>query len=312
MNRLRLPILAALACLTLTLVAACSGGTAEPLQPVGGDPAARAPSEGGDGFEAPSTSAPQAPDDGDQLIVYTGTLEIEVADLRPAMDQAEHAVAALGGHVAASRLQDSTSSKRATVTYRIPAERWSEALVALRALGTRLVTETTGSENVTAQVVDIEARLTNLRTTEAALQAIMDRATTITDVLKVQEELTTVRGEIERLTAERDLLAQRAALATLDVSFVVPVAETSRASEGWDLGHEVDNAIAALVRIAQVAVSFVIWLVVVGLPILVPILVVLFIAIRLRRRWVANHPPSVPPLAPASTAPPPGPWTSDS
>ena len=43
-------------------------------------------------------------------------------------------------------------------------------------------------------------------------QSIMDRATTITDVLKVQAELTTVRGDIESLTAQRDLLAQRAAL----------------------------------------------------------------------------------------------------
>ena len=175
----------------------------------------------------------QAPGD-QQLIVYNGSLDLEVAELRPAMDQAEQVVDGLGrSRCRVARLEFDRLPDRATVTYRIP----GRALVrgagrTLRAIGTRLVDETTSSENVTAQVVDLDARLANLRVTETALQAIMDRATTIKDVLKVQGELTSVRSDIESITAQRDLLSNQAALGTLDVTFTVPVAATQPGVRG--------------------------------------------------------------------------------
>jgi hypothetical protein len=121
-----------------------------------------------------------------------------------------------------------------------------------------------------------------------------------------------VRGEIERLTAERDTLADRAALGTLSVTFEVTVGAASRASEGWDLGREIDNALAALVRMGQGLTSLAIWLLIVVVPVLVPLIIVAYIALRLRRRWVAAHPPRVAahPAAVPPSVPPPGPWSS--
>jgi hypothetical protein len=228
---------------------------------------------------------------GQQLIVYTGSIDLEVTDLPAAVTQAEQLIRGLGGHVASSRATDTDEAKSASVTYRVPAERWSEAVNAMRGLG-RVETENTESEDVTAQVVDIDARIVNLQTTEAALQAIMDRATTITDVLKVQDELTTVRSEIETLTAQRDLLASRAALATLTVGFNIPIVEVTRAAEGWDLGREVDSAVAALVRLGQWAASLAIWVGIVLVPLILPIVAVGYLAYWLRRRWLATHPRS--------------------
>jgi hypothetical protein len=246
-----------------------------------------------------------------QLIVYTGTLQVEVAELRPAMDQAEQLVRGMGGHVAASSVESDGDSEYATVTYRIPADRWAEALAGLRGVGTRVLNESTDSEDVTAQVVDIEARIENLRASEAALQEIMDRAGTIDDVLEVQRELTSVRSEIESLTAQRDLLANRAQLATLEVTFGVPIVATTVATGGWDLAQEIDNALAALVRLAQGLTSLAVWLLIVVLPVLVPVVVLLYLAVRLRRRWLANHPPQPAVAAASAATPPPGPWQGE-
>jgi hypothetical protein len=115
-------------------------------------------------------------------------------------------------------------------------------------------------------------------------------------VLKVQSELTTVRGEIESLTAQRDMLAQRAALATLEVGYNVPITATTVASEGWDLGAEIDSAVAALVKLGQGALSLAVWLLIVFVPVVLPIVAVILLAVWLRRRWVAAH-PHVPPAA---------------
>jgi hypothetical protein len=294
--------LAALVVLAIGLVAGCAG-------------AASAPPDGGDKGLGPisgPTAGPTSPgsnySDGEngipdqQLIVYNGSLDLEVADVNAAVSQAEAVIKGLGGHVAASRASDTGDSKSAFVTYRIPAERWTDALDGLKGLAKRVVDEQTTSEDVTAQVVDLDARLSNLRSTESALQGIMTQATTITDVLKVQSELTSVRGEIESLTAQRDLLANRAALATLEVGFnPPPVTEVTQASTGWDLGKEIDNALATLVRLGQGALSLLIWLLVVVMPVLIPVVIVIWVINRLYLRWRRTHPAAQP-------GPPPGPW----
>jgi hypothetical protein len=311
MNRRHISLAALIALLTL-VVAACAGATSGPA-PVGypidgenaygGAPTAAptAASRPGSGLDSNGNALP----DQQQLIVYTGSLDLEVADVDASVSQAETLIKNLGGHIATSRASDTGQGKSASVTYRIPAERWTDALNGLKGLATRVVNEDTSSEDVTAQVVDLEARLSNLRSTESALQGIMTRATTITDVLKVQGELTQVRGDIESLTAQRDLLTNRASLATLEVGFnTPPVTEVTQASSGWDLGKEIDGALAALVRLGQGVLSLVIWLVIVVVPVVLPVVVLIWIANRLFLRWRRTHPAARPNVAPGGPWPP--------
>ncbi len=58
------------------------------------------------------------------LIIYTGSLTLEVTDLRGTIDQATAVITGLGGHIAASHEENSPGHEGATVTYRIPAARW--------------------------------------------------------------------------------------------------------------------------------------------------------------------------------------------
>lgn len=284
-----------LAAMVLLIVVGCSGGASSPATSAPGRPGAPSEAEkptggstGDQGQPLAGPSASGAPDQ--QFIVYTGTLELEVADLRAAVDQADHVVTGLGGHVASSDTSETGDQQYASVTYRIPAENWDAALLGLRAVGAKVINETTKSDDVTTQVVDLNARIANAQASEAALQAIMDRAVSIKDVLDVQRELTTVRGDIESMTAQRDSFANRAQLATLTVAFETAVTETKAATGGWDLGGQVDDALAALVRIGQALSTLAIWTAVVVVPVLVPVLIVIFIAVRLRRRWLRNHP----------------------
>ena len=186
------------------------------------------------------------------LIVRTGQLNLEVAVLDDALAAAERAVTAAGGYVAASQRQGDDENAGAMVTYRIPVERWEATLAALRKVGAKVLSEQTGSEEVTSQVVDLGARLANLRATESALQAIMAKATKIPDILEVQAQLTGVRQEIEQLTAQKQSLEERAALATLTVGFSLPPAvAVTQVQEGWDPASEVDRAAATLVGLGQ-------------------------------------------------------------
>jgi hypothetical protein len=250
---------------------------------------------------APAEAANAARVD-DALIVRTASLELEVEDVAATLLDARAEIAGLGGYVSGSDEYDQGERRWASVTYRVPVARFSDALDALRGLSTRVVRESTQSQEVTATVVDLDARIANLRASEEALVEIMDRSGRIEDVLAVQMRLEDVRGQIERLEAQRKNLADQAALSTLTVSWFTPVAAVTAAQEGWSLAAEVDAALAQTVEALQGVASFGVWFVFVPLPLLgLPLLLMAILFLAVRRRFRPGQGDDPGPGAPAPT-----------
>lgn len=220
----------------------------------------------------------------DLLIIKTGEMTLQVAGIDAAVTAAGQHVAALGGYASASRRAGDGESAFASITFRIPADRWDEALAGLRGLAEKVLDEQTGTEDVTSQVVDLAARIRNLQATELALQEIMARATDIEDVLAVQAELTQVREQIERLEAQKGDLEERAAYSTLTVGFQTKPTPVLTAQEQFDPSTEVDRASASLVGILQALATAGIWFGIVWLPILVVLAVAALIGLAIWRR----------------------------
>jgi hypothetical protein len=293
------------ATLVISVMLAACGGAASILSTVGSSvggapqPAATAAAAGGsDGQGNGSTTGGNLFAPGPNLlIIKTGTLVLQVGGIDAALATASQRITALGGYASGSDRSGDGDSDQATVTFRIPAARWDEALTALRGVATKVLGERSTTEDVTGQVVDLEARITNLRATEKALQAIMDRATDIKDVLAVQSELTTVRGQIEEMTAQSSHLQEQAAYSTLSVTLSIkpdPVLTSGK----FDPTNEVDQASASLVRVLQGLATAGIWFLIVWLPILIALAIVvsigLFIARRVRRSMAASAAPAEP------------------
>ena len=228
------------------------------------------------------------------LIVRTGSLALEVKDIDASLLQARARIVGLGGYVADTDRSSVDDLSIALVTYRIPAGRWDDALDALHGIATKVVGEQTKSVEVTGQVLDLGARIDNLRATERALQAIMIQATKISDILEVQNQLTNVQGQIEQLSTEKAHLSDRAALGSLAVTYAVPIAAVAHVSSGWDLSAEVDRAVAQLVAIGQGIAVIAVWLGVVGLPIVAGLLLVAFLVLFVARRLGLGRVPAGP------------------
>jgi hypothetical protein len=230
------------------------------------------------------------------VIVKTGQMNLEVADIDKAIAAAQSVVSAAGGNVSSSNRSGSDQYASASITYRIPVARWDATLAALRKVGSKVLTEQTGASDVTMQVVDLNARIDNLQKTEAALQSIMARASSVPDVLAVETQLSQTQGQIEELTAQRDNVNDQAAMSTLSVTFSLPgPTVTTQATQDWTLGSQVDQAAAALVRIGQGIVTLVVWAVIVVVPVgigLLILLVLFMIARRIGRRGNRTEAPA--------------------
>jgi hypothetical protein len=253
----------------------------------GGGPASTAGDTSGGAQVADAAAGPPT-----LLIVRTGTLELEVASLAASVASAGDVVSRAGGYISGSDEASTGDNASASVSYRIPASVWDSTLDGIRRVATTALHQQVTSEEVSGQVVDLGARISNLRATEAALQAIMARATKISDVLDVQKQLTDTRGEIERLVADKTQLEGRAAYGSLTVTFHLPAPPAVvTAQKGWDPAADVDRATGKLIAIGQRATTVSIFLAIVGLPLLIGGGVMLVVAWRLFRlgRWLAGR-----------------------
>ncbi|MCC6628418.1 MAG: DUF4349 domain-containing protein [Chloroflexi bacterium] len=237
----------ALLLLALTvLLAACGGAPAAPPSaannqadaPRPAEAARSAPAAGGvtggaavakPGAPAPApTAAPAAATAGrvagaagqlpalEQKIIRTGKMEMIVAGIPTAIDRITVLVAGAGGFVQ----QMATREATAEMLLRVPVDQYDAVFRELRSMavqGTRVI-ESSEAQDVTEQFADTEARITNLKATEAQLLKLLAKAEKMEDILVVQREITGVREQIERLQGQLNVLSRRAAFSTIAVT----------------------------------------------------------------------------------------------
>jgi len=225
------------------------------------------PIEKGDTGGVPTATPGDGSITGDRIdVIRTGTFSLEVDDVDASLTKLTSVVKSQGGYVSGSYRYTDTSTPYLTVTFRVPAASFDAAVLALRAEGT-VLSEQISTYEVTMQLVDLEARLRNLRASETALLELMSRATTVSDVLAVQTQLTSVRSDIESYDAQRASLADQVAMTTVSVTISPIGSSIGNATNGFDLGREVARAVANLIAVGRTVIIAAINLVIVVLPI---------------------------------------------
>lgn len=119
-----------------------------------------------------------------------------------------------------------TERQTATMQIRVPQAKLDATLGQLAELGT-VQRRTISAEDVSNQLIDLQARLRNLRKTEEMLLEIMDRSGSIGDVLSVAQELNNVRASIEQIDAQRKSLQGRVDYSIIDIRLESAIATTT-------------------------------------------------------------------------------------
>lgn len=172
----------------------------------------QAPATGGT-----SGSVPRA----EKSVVRTGDIQLTVHDPAIAADEVTAAVAQLGGSVDTVSVFGTGEGSTASLTVRVPADDLEAAFEALSTIGT-VTSETRSAVDVTAQHVDLEARVAALETSVARLQELMENATTTSDLLEAEMMLSQRQQELDGLRAQPEALEGQVADATVSVTLTSP------------------------------------------------------------------------------------------
>ena len=160
-------------------------------------------------------SEPAAPSE--RFVVRKANIDLQAADVRATFAKAAHLISeARGEFVESSSLTGDGPAARANLTLRVAADRLGEVLTGLRELGV-VISENTTGEDVTNQVVDVEARLRNEQRVESELLDLLAsrKDAPLNDILQLRNSLSSVRQSIEQLVAQRDRLGRLVSLSSI-------------------------------------------------------------------------------------------------
>lgn len=257
------------------------------------------------GGNAPGTVAQVSLNQAEQTNTAPVTVERKIirnAELTLEANQPEESQAAItkiaetkGGFVVESTQSggDAKAAKRDTVTMtiRVPAAKFDEALNEIRATASRVIIESVKGQDVTEEFIDVEARLRTQKALEAQFLELMKQSKSVDEALKVQTEIARVRGEIEKVEGRKRFLESQASLSTVKITIRTPAAFSSNAPGFFSrltesLGRGFDAALSFILVFVTAIIALLPFLILIVLPIY---LVIRYFLRRHRRQKLAGE-----------------------
>ncbi len=224
----------------------------------------------------------------ERVIIRNGYIELIVADPEAMAIKLGRQAAALGGWVVDSQLSQAYNDdtrKRATITLRVPSDQFQAVIDDVKRDALDIINENTSGRDVTDEFVDLSARLDNLQATEARVQTFLDETQNVEEALDVNRELSRLQEEIEVIAGRLKYLRESADYSSITVSLIPDSDARPIQIASWQPQGTARNAVEFLLNFLQGLADLLIWLAIVGLP----LLIVLWLARWwLRRVWRAT------------------------
>lgn len=302
----RISFLVALLCLWTLIIAGCSAASKDTVTreaPQESGESARV-DQGSNSFKSGAEWSGQQDSSmaTPRYVIRTGSLELTVSDTHETVEQVEQMTASSDGIVSESNVFEFRDGQYAAeLTLRIPETRFDSFIARLQDLG-EMANVHKNSEDVTLPYLDMEARIKNLKAEETRLREILTEAKTVEEILRVEQELFRVRGEVEAMTTEFTYLQDQVAFSTIRLSIREEVIDTRTISQRpfENMGKRMKEALFRSINFISSVVAFLLITLTTLLPVLVIIalvIILLFWLVRVNRRRKESIPPGRQPPA---------------
>ena len=229
------------------------------------------------------TGAGVLPATEERMIVRTGDISLVVEDVVNARDEITQLAISLNGYVVSSRIWGEEQDRTGWISVRVSDEKFEQALTELRNLAVRVTSESTSSEDVTEQYVDLESRLKNAEATERQYLALLEKAEDVEDILRIYDSLSRVRAEIEQIKGRMQYLERTSSMSLISVHLEPVTTTKPLVRAGWNALEAFKSAIRGIVIFGQVLGTIVIWLLIFS-PVWGAILGIIYWRRRRKRR----------------------------
>jgi hypothetical protein len=194
----------------------------------------------------------------ERMIVRNGDISLVVDDVLETRDKITQMAERLGGWVVNSNIYGEEEETRGWISIRVPSDKFDQALAELRGLAVRVTSESTSTEDITEQYVDLESRLRNAEATESQYLALLNQATEVDDILSIYQSLSQIRYEIEQIKGRMQYLERTSAMSLISVNLEPALGPL--VSPGWSASEALNSAVRGLTTFGQGLGTAFIWI----------------------------------------------------
>jgi len=205
----------------------------------------------------------------DKKIIKTGNLSLKVEKAETAAESITNIAKLNKGEVSNSSFYESGAGvKSGYITIRVPYDSFDKAFAEIKKVATQVVSEASNAQDITAEYIDLEARLKNTQAEEASFVSLLSRSGKIEEVLSVTKEVARVRGEIEQLQGQMRYLNSQTDMSTITTQISEDV-EIAAVSQDWRPWEKVKLSVRKFLANGQGFIDGLIAFIIVILPMLV-------------------------------------------
>mgnify|MGYP000370756613 CR=1 FL=1 len=146
-------------------------------------------------------------------IIKSASIKIEVKEPEVTSNEIDKITKSISGFIESCYSYDEKSFNLAV---KVPVAKLESYVDQVAEMGT-LISRTMNSENVTKDIVDIDARLKNLYSLRERYRQLLEKANNLVEMLKVEEQLTRIQTEIDMIHGRRKSLVFQSSFSRVDI-----------------------------------------------------------------------------------------------
>jgi Domain of unknown function (DUF4349) len=154
-----------------------------------------------------------------RMLIKTGQLSLKVNDVQESRKKVAAIAKNLNAYISDERLDNSGDRLSISMTIRVPSKLYDSLVALIEPIAEKTENKSVNTQDVTEEFIDTEARLKTKKELEARYREILRQANSVTDILAVESNLNTVRGEIESMEGRLKYLSSQVSFSTLSLSF---------------------------------------------------------------------------------------------
>jgi hypothetical protein len=206
-------------------------------------------------------------------VAYSADLTVATKEFAHSRGSLEEILERHHGYVAKLRMVGEPAGSILSATLRVPSSEYRSALAELKGVGV-VEHEEEAADEITQQHSELEARLVNAQNEEQRIQRILqNKDDKFSDIGSLERQVATLRGEIERIEAERSASGSRVSFANVFFSLCEERASTAettvaklRSAATGGLNDALDSLSSILLFLAGHGPILVLWAVLIYFP----------------------------------------------
>jgi hypothetical protein len=175
----------------------------------------------------------------EQKLIKNGEISFETKSIHDTKSFLQKTISKYNGYISNEKVQDYRNDPTEILTVRVPNQDFDKLIADIGSQVGEFDSKRIDIDDVTAEFVDIEARLKNKKQLETKYQELLAKANNMADILKIEKEISLIREDIEATEGRLRYLSNQVGYSTLTITYY-----EKKTTAGFNFGSKIGNALS--------------------------------------------------------------------